>query len=148
MSDIKIIEGEIFKDHRGQISSLNSFHFEDIRRAYIIHHPDEGIVRGWHAHQNERKWFYCLKGNFSVALIKIDNWQSPSKKLIPEIFHLSEEKSRLVCVPAGYANCLKTYTPNSIMLVLSDKILEDALKDSWRYDSSMWVDWSKITPDK
>lgn len=148
MSDIKVIEGEIFKDHRGQISSLNSFHFEDIRRAYIIHHPDESIVRGWHAHQNERKWFYCLKGDFSVALIKIDNWESPSKNLIPEIFHLSEERSRLVCVPAGYANCLKTYTPNSIMLVLSDKILEDALKDSWRYDSSMWVDWSKITLDK
>ena len=29
------------------------------------------------------------------------------------------------------------------MIVLSDKILSEALEDSWRYDKDMWVDWSK-----
>lgn len=143
MSEIKVIEGEIFKDHRGQISSLNSFHFDGVKRYYLIHHPDSSVVRGWHGHQHERKWFYCLKGDFSIALVKIDDWENPSKTLIPEIFHLTDSQSRLVCVPAGYANCLKTSTPGSILLVLSDKILEEALEDSWRYDSKMWVDWSK-----
>lgn len=145
MSDIKVIEGEIFRDHRGQISSLNSFHFDGVKRCYLIHHPDASVVRGWHAHKHERKWFYCLKGDFSVALVKIDNWEAPSETLIPEIYHLKDSQSRLVCVPAGYANCLKTKTPGSIMLVLSDKILEEALDDSWRYDSKMWVDWSKFS---
>lgn len=28
------------------------------------------------------------------------------------------------------------------MLVFSSKILEEALKDSWRYDKNLWVDWS------
>lgn len=147
MSDIKVIEGEIFRDHRGQISSLNSFHFEGVKRSYIIHHPDDSVVRGWHAHQHERKWFYCIKGKFSVALVKIDNWDDPSPELRSEIFHLSEDKSQLVCVPAGYANCLKAHLPGSLMLVLSDKILEEALGDSWRYDSSMWVDWNNINPE-
>lgn len=141
---IEVIEGEIFRDYRGQISSVNSFHFEDIRRAYFIHHPDISVIRGWHGHQNERKWFYCLKGNFSVALVKIDNWDNPSKDLIPEIFHLSDENSRLVCVPSGYANCLKAYSPGSIMLVLSDKTLEDAKDDSWRYEKNLWVNWDNI----
>ena len=144
MSEIKVIEGEIFRDHRGQISSLNNFHFEGVKRAYIIHHPDISVIRGWHAHQFERKWFYCLKGKFSVALVKIDNWKNPSTTLEPEVFHLNEDKSRLVCVPAGYANCLKALTPNAVMLVLSDKTLEEAADDSWRYDKSMWVDWSKL----
>lgn len=148
MDKVKVIEGEIFTDHRGQISSLNSFHFDGVRRTYIIHHPDTSVVRGWHAHQNERKWFYCIKGDFSVALIKVDDWDSPSCDLSPEIHHLSETDSKLVCVPAGYANCLKAWTPNSIMLVLSDKILEDALEDSWRYDASMWVDWDKNKPNR
>lgn len=143
MDEIKVIEGEIFNDYRGQISSLNLFHFEGVKRAYIIHHPDASIVRGWHAHQNERKWFYCLKGKFSVALTKIDNWENPSADLSAQIFDLSEEKSQLICVPAGYGNCLKAHISGSIMLVLSDKTLEDAMTDSWRYDSNLWVDWSK-----
>ena len=144
MSEIKIIEGEIFQDYRGQISSLNNFRFEGVRRAYIIHHPDVSVVRGWHAHQHERKWFYCLCGKFSVALVKIDDWENPDPALTAEIFHLDECTSRLVCVPAGYANCLKATTSNAIMLVLSDKTLEEAADDSWRYDKSMWVDWSKM----
>ena len=143
MSEIKVIQGEIFKDERGQISSLNKFHFEGVRRTYIIHHPDTSVIRGWHAHQHERKWFYCVSGAFSVALVKIDDWNNPSSKLTAEIFNLTAEDSKIVCVPAGYANCLKASEPNSIMQVFSDKILEEALNDSWRYDKSLWVNWEK-----
>ena len=142
MSDIQVIRGEIFRDERGQISSLNEFHFEGVKRTYIIHHPDASVIRGWHAHQFERKWFYCIKGAFSVALVKIDNWENPSQELPAEVFRLTENDSRLVCVPAGYANCLKAHEADSIMQVYSDKILSEALGDSWRYDKSMWVDWS------
>ena len=142
MSDIQVIQGEIFRDERGQINSLNEFHFEGVKRTYIIHHPDASVIRGWHAHQFERKWFYCIKGAFSVALVKIDNWENPSLELPAEVFHLTENDNRLVCVPAGYANCLKAHEPGSIMQVYSDKILSEALGDSWRYDKSMWVDWS------
>lgn len=141
MEEIKVIQGEIYKDERGQISSLNEFHFEEIRRTYIIHHPDSSVVRGWHAHQQERKWFYCIKGTFSVALVKIDNWDNPSCYLKAQIFHLNENDSKMVCVPAGYANCLKAQEDGSIMQVFSDKILEEALGDSWRYEKNMWVDW-------
>jgi dTDP-4-dehydrorhamnose 3,5-epimerase len=144
MSEIKVIRGEIFRDYRGQISSLNNFHFEDVKRTYIIHHPDISVIRGWHAHQHERKWFYCIKGKFSVALVKIDNWENPSRDLKPEIFHLSDEESLLVCVPAGYANCLKAHTPDAIIMVLSDVPLPEAYSDSWRYDNRLWVDWSNI----
>lgn len=144
MSEIKVIRGEIFRDERGQISSLNEFHFDGVRRTYIIHHPDASVVRGWHAHQFERKWFYCIKGSFSVALVKVDNWENPSPDLKAEVFHLTAEESRIVCVPAGYANCLKAHEPGSIMQVFSDKVLPEALGDSWRYDKSMWVDWNSL----
>ncbi len=143
MSEINIIEGEIFRDERGQISSLNEFHFDGVRRSYFICHPDPMVVRGWHGHQHERKWFYCIKGDFTLACVKIDNWERPSSDLEAEIFRLSDKQSRLVCVPAGYANCLKTATAGSVMAVFSDKILSEALHDSWRYDKNLWVDWSK-----
>ena len=141
MSEIKVIQGEVFRDERGQISSLNEFHFEGVKRTYIIHHPDASVVRGWHAHQHERKWFYCIKGRFSVALIKVDNWDTPSHDLKAEVFHLDENDSKIVCVPAGYANCLKAIEDDSIMQVFSDKTLQEALGDSWRYDKNLWYNW-------
>lgn len=144
MTEIKVIQGEIFHDERGQISSLNDFHFEGVKRTYIIHHPDASVIRGWHAHQFERKWFYCIKGSFSVALVKVDNWEEPSEDLEVELFHLSDKDSCIVCVPAGYANCLKAHEANSIMQVFSDKILSEAIHDSWRYDKNKWVNWSEI----
>ena len=144
MDEVKVIEGEIFRDHRGQISSLNNFHFDGVRRCYMIHHPDSSIIRGWHAHRNERKWFYCVKGRFSVALVKVNDWNNPDPKLCADVFHLTENDSKLVCVPKGYANCLKAYDKDSIMLVLSDKTLDEAASDSWRYDKSLWVDWDNI----
>lgn len=141
--EVTVVEGEVFSDARGVITSLNSFHFEGVKRVYFIHHPDVSVVRGWHGHQNERKWFYCVKGKFDVAVVKVDDWENPSPDLKPEVFHLSEKESRLVCVPAGYANCLKTTEADSVMMVLSDKILPDAYADSWRYPSTMWSDWLK-----
>lgn len=143
IKDIELIEGEIFDDHRGRISSLNNFHFEGVKRMYVISHPDTETVRAWHGHRFERKWFWCLKGSFTLAFVRVDDWEHPSADLEPEIFSVDEEKSRLICIPPGYANGLKAGEPDSRIAVFSDKILEDALLDSWRYDRSMWVDWSK-----
>ncbi len=143
MSDIKVIDGEIFRDARGQISSLNSLEFEGIERCYFIHHPDISVVRGWHGHQFEKKWFYCVKGSFTLAFVKPDNWENPSTNLEAEIFELNEDNSRIICVPEGYANCLKASIKDSVLLVFSGKRYEEALSDSWRYDKDMWVDWSK-----
>ncbi|SHG23127.1 WxcM-like domain-containing protein [Dysgonomonas macrotermitis] len=143
MSKIQVIEGEIYTDDRGIISSLNKFSFEGVKRYYVIHHPDTITLRGWHGHQYEAKWFYCLKGSFTLAFVEIDNWENPSTNLKPEIFRLSQSKSEIICLPQGYANCIKANEVDSILLVFSGKKLEDALNDSWRYDSMLWVDWSK-----
>lgn len=143
MSGIQIINGEIFRDHRGQISSLNAFCFDGVERFYFIHHPDVSVIRGWHGHQFEKKWFYCVKGSFTMAFVKIDNWENPSPDLNAEVINLSDQKSDIICVPEGYANCIKAGESESILMVYSGKILSEALTDSWRYDNSMWVDWSK-----
>jgi len=142
MDKIKIIQGEIFTDHRGIISSLNDFRFDGVQRFYFIHQSDKNIVRGWHGHQFEKKWFYCVKGSFTLALVKPDDWENPSKDLPAEIFHLVENDSKIVCVSQGYANCIKAGVDNSILLIFSGKTLPEAYNDSWRYDSSLWVDWN------
>ena len=143
MADVKIIDGEIFRDQRGQISSLNAFRFPGVERFYFIHHPDTSVIRGWHGHQHEKKWFYCVKGAFTIGLIEIDNWESPSPDLKAQKYHLTEQESRIICVPEGYANCIKASIPGSILLVFSGKTLPEAYSDSWRYDSKLWITWSE-----
>lgn len=141
MSDIKVIEGGIFTDHRGKLSHVNNLDMSEVERFYIIQHDNTEVIRAWHAHQYEKKWFYCIKGSFTGAFVKIDNWENPSNNLIPEIFELTEKKSEVICIPEGYANGFKANEPDSILLVFSNKTLDVAVHDSWRYDASLWMKW-------
>ena len=143
MADVKVIDGEIFRDQRGQISSLNAFRFPGVERFYFIHHPDTSVIRGWHGHQHEKKWFYCVKGAFTIGLVEIDDWEHPSPELKAQKYHLTEQESRIICVPEGYANCIKASIPGSILLVFSGKTLPEAYSDSWRYDNKLWITWSE-----
>lgn len=143
MPEIEIIQGGISVDCRGQISHVNSLDMSEIERFYIIHQNDTSVIRAWHAHQHEKKWFYAVKGSFTAAFVKIDHWEKPSLDLVPEIFHLSAEDSRVLCIPEGYANGIKAEEPDSVLMVFSNKILSEALNDSWRYDKDCWMNWDK-----
>lgn len=140
MADEKVtlIQGEVFTDHRGRITSLNAFRFPGVERVYFIHHSNADVVRGWHGHQFERKWFYCVKGSFRMGFVRPDNWEHPSADLEPEFFELDEHNSQILCVPPGYANCLKAHQPGSVLMVLSGATYPECLADSWRYPTSMW----------
>ncbi len=145
MSDsVRFIEGGIFTDHRGSIAHCNELDMDHVRRFYTIMHPDCSVVRAWHAHQDERKWFTVLRGSFAGAFVRIDDWDAPSSDLRAEEYVLSADRPGVLCVPKGYANGFKALERDSLMLVYSDKILSDAVLDSWRYDAGMWVDWSKF----
>lgn len=92
MSEIKCIEGEIFEDERGQLSFVNDFIMDEVRRFYMIRHTDVTVVRAWHAHQQEKKIFYVMRGSFTLAFVKIDDWEQPSPDLKAEIFTVSDKK--------------------------------------------------------
>ncbi len=138
-----LLDGEIFSDERGFISSLNSLDFEGIERIYFIRNHSVSIVRGWHGHKVEKKWFYCVEGEFEIALVQPDDWENPSKNLTPQIFKLNSKKSQILIVPGGYANCIRTTKENSVLMVLSGSKFEDCHEDSWRYDNKLWVNWNK-----
>ena len=74
-----------------------------------------------------------------------DNWDEPSDNLPSEIYKLDDSKSQVICVPSGYANCLRAIKEDSIMLVMSDKTLSEAKQDSWRYNSNLWIDWKEYS---
>lgn len=138
MSGIRILEGGIFRDHRGELVHMNGFNLDGAHRYYIIKHDDTEVIRGWHGHRFEGKWFQCLRGSFRLAFVRPDDWENPSPDLMPEVFTLTTQKSELLCLPAGYANCIRALEPESMLLVFSGKELPEALDDSWRWEPQMW----------
>lgn len=138
MSEIRILEGGIFRDHRGELVHMNGFNLDGAHRYYIIKHDDTEVIRGWHGHRFEGKWFQCLRGSFRLAFVRPNDWENPSPDLMPEVFTLTAQRSELLCLPAGYANCIRALESDSILLVFSGKELPEALGDSWRWEPRMW----------
>lgn len=134
----KIIQGGNFSDHRGTISYVNDFSFKDIERFYIISNSDENPIRAWQGHKLDAKNFYCLKGSFKIHFVKIDNWENPSKDLTIETVLVSESDSRIVHIPAGYANAIESLESDSKLISFSTLPLLKVSEDDVRYDPNYW----------
>jgi dTDP-4-dehydrorhamnose 3,5-epimerase len=140
----QIIKGGYYNDERGTMRFVNDFQFNDIKRFYFIKHTDIKTIRAWQGHQFEKKYFYPISGSFIVAWVKIDNFENPSKDLIPEHHVLSANNSEILEIPKGYANGLKALEPNSEVLVLSDMKLQASINEKNRYPSNYWLNWDKF----
>lgn len=134
----KIIQGGRFEDHRGIIAFVNDFDFSDIQRFYIISNSKENPLRAWQGHKLDAKNFYCLTGSFKIHFIKIDNWKKPSNDLIIETILVSECDSKIVHIPAGYANAVESLEENSKLISFSTLPLKNVSEDDVRYPADYW----------
>jgi dTDP-4-dehydrorhamnose 3,5-epimerase len=135
----KIIQGGNFSDHRGTISYVNDFSFKDIERFYIISNSEENPIRAWQGHKLDAKNFYCLSGSFKVHYVKVDNWENPSKDLTIETVFVSESDSKVIHIPAGYANAIESLENNSKLISFSTLPLSNVSEDDVRYDPTYWT---------
>lgn len=134
----KIIQGGDFSDHRGTISYVNDFSFKNIQRFYIISNSDENPTRAWQGHKLDAKNFYCVNGSFKIHFVKIDNWENPSKNLKIETIIVSSSESKIVCIPAGYANAIESLETDSKLISFSTLPLVAVCDDDVRYASDYW----------
>lgn len=134
----KVIEGGNFSDHRGIISYVNDFSFKDIERFYIISNSDENPIRAWQGHKLDAKNFYCVNGSFKIHFVKIDDWEKPSKNLKIETISVSASESKIVHIPAGYANAIESLEKDSKLISFSTLPLANVKDDDARYPSDYW----------
>ncbi len=130
-----IITGGNFSDHRGTVSYVNDFSFKCIERFYIINsyaHP----LRAWQGHKLETKNSYCLSGSFRIHYVKIDDWDRPSKDLPIEAITLTVLESKMVHIPAGYANAIESLESHSKLLSFSTLPLNSVSEDDVRYEAN------------
>lgn len=133
-----IIEGSRFQDNRGSVSFVNDFKFDGIERFYIIKNSDEMPFRAWQGHKLDNKNFYCLSGAFKIYFIKIDDWNNPSTDLEIESHILRASESRILHIPAGYANGIQSLEKGSQLLSMSTLPLDKVHEDDVRFDIKYW----------
>lgn len=135
----KIIQGGNFSDHRGTLLYVNDFSFKDIERFYIISNSDTHPLRAWQGHKLDAKNFYCLSGAFRIHYVKIDNWENPSKDLAIQTVILTVSESKILHIPAGYANAIESLEPDSKLISFSTLPLSNVSEDDVRYDANYWM---------
>lgn len=135
----KIIQGGRCTDHRGVISYVNDFSFTDVKRFYIISNSEENPIRTWHGHKLDAKKFYCITGAFNIHFVKIDDWEKPSKDLEIETVFVSETDSKVVHIPAGYANAIESLENNSKLISFSTLPFSDVNdEEDLRFSLDYW----------
>lgn len=136
-----IIQGGRHEDARGKLIFFNDFDMNQVRRFYMIEHPDTSVVRAWQGHKKEQKWFYVIAGSFKIVMVQPDDWLQPSFNLETKEFILESERDEVLHVPGGFANGFKALKPQSKMLVFSDFTVEESFQDNFRFDYNKWYNW-------
>ena len=133
MQQPKIIKGSFSTDIRGTINFNNAFDLSLIKRMYIIKNTSVDILRGWQGHQKEQRWFSAMDGGFCIKLIKIDDWELPSKDLESIELSISNKTLDVLHVPKGYVSCIKAIEQHSKLLVMSDYKFGEII-DEYRFE--------------
>jgi len=134
----KIIKGGTHTDHRGKVSFMNDFDMTEVKRSYVIFHPETGVVRAWRAHKVEQRWFHVLDGGFIIRLVKIDNWEMPDRNLSVEEFTLIAENIQVLHIPNGYGSSIQAIQKNSKLIVFGDYGIENAKLDDYLYPADFF----------
>jgi dTDP-4-dehydrorhamnose 3,5-epimerase-like enzyme len=130
----KIIKGGSHSDLRGTVFYNNNFDSSKIKRIYVIENQSTNFVRAWQGHQIEQRWFSVMNGSFKIQLIKIDNWNNPSRNLEKLTFNLRTEKLDVLYVPKGYVSSIQALEKDSKLLVMADYSLNE-INDEFRFSN-------------
>ena len=133
--------GDLAADDRGEVSFVNEFNCAGVKRFYTVKNHRARFVRAWHAHRREAKYVTAVSGAAVVGVVKIDNWDRPSRDLPTERFMLSAHKPAVLYIPPGYANGFMSLTQDLKMIFFSTASLEESRRDDFRYDSRYWDIW-------
>lgn len=128
-----LLEGKKHQDERGIITFNNDFDASQIKRIYTIENSSTDYIRGWQGHKIEQRWFACMKGSFEISVIKVDDFENPSKDLTIQKYLLTDDILTYLHVPSGCITSIQANEINSKLLVLADFGLGE-INDEYRFD--------------
>jgi dTDP-4-dehydrorhamnose 3,5-epimerase len=96
-----------------------------VKRMYLIE-PTPNLIRAWQGHQIENKWFSIVSGRFEVQVVRMTDLT------VKKSFILSEDQDEVIKIGPGFYNGFKALELKSILMVYSDKCLNESLNDDYR----------------
>ncbi len=132
---------QIFSDDRGIFAP---FLQEDalerglkIKRVYHVYNPAKGVVRGFHLHKKEWKYFTIVQGSAKFVVINPDNLKEKFE------FISSDRLQTIIIIPPNYANGWISLEDKTILLAASTSTVKESMSDDTRFDPDNWGDvWS------
>ena len=115
-----------------------------MKRFYWVTNHKSGFVRAWHAHRREEKYITVAQGAALIGVVKIDDWEKPSKDAKVWRYVLSADQPSILHVPAGYANGFMSLTKDAKIIFYSTSTLEESQGDDFRYDAYYWDPWKIV----
>lgn len=129
--------GQIYCDGRGSLTCFNEFNPAQlgIKRTYLLQNRNDKQTRGMHAHRYESKWLQVISGAALINYYEVIDWEtgqcSPQKGLKTKI--LDARNPWILQIPAGYSHGWRHLEENTILMVYSDKTLEESKHDDYRF---------------
>lgn len=127
-----VLEGKRHEDARGIITYNNDFDASKIKRIYTIENHSTELIRGWQGHEIEQRWFACMRGSFEISVMKIDDFQQPSKDLTVNKYLLKDKNLTFLHLPSGHITAIQAIEEGSKLLVLADYALGE-IQDEYRF---------------
>jgi len=144
MDEIRIFQGGISVDDRGEVLFVNDFNFEGVKRFYVVSNHQRGFIRAWHAHRREGKYVTVITGAALVGAVKIDNWDNPARDVEVQRLVVSAKTPKVIYIPPGYANGFMSLTSDLKIVFFSTASLEESQGDDIRYEARYWDIWNTI----
>lgn len=141
MNEINILNIDTAVDERGYLHYCNSFNLSKYVRFYDVINYRSNFIRAWHGHKNESKAALVREGSAMICVIKIDNWDKPSKNLEIKKYFLSEKNPKILEIPAGCVNGFMSLEPKTKITFYSDKTTKESLEDDFRFNYNFWNPW-------
>lgn len=112
--------------------------FPEVKRIYIVGNFCKGVIRGFHKHLIEWKCYFVITGSAKFIVLDKDN-----NKLS---YVLSSKSPSILIVPPDFAHGWISLEDGTILAGLSNRSLEESIKDDIRSDPlSFGTDiWSVI----
>jgi len=129
----RLFEATTFSDVRGNVQHFGDLSLSGSKRMYFIENSEVGRLRGWHGHRFEHKAFTCVRGKVVIRSVEIANWERPERLSRMQSWILDGQTKQLLVIPGGFANSIESLERGSIVLVQSNKTIDESLADDYRW---------------
>lgn len=133
-----VIPGQVAVDDRGQLSFVQAFTFEGVRRFYVVENFSMSVIRAFHGHLQEQKYVLAVAGSALVLIVQFDDAAQLPAHANLRRYVLSARHPSILWIPAGYANGFRALEPGTKLIFFSTATLEESSKDDYRFPFDHW----------